>query len=169
MDSMSTEGVSTSSPSTSSSKPRWKFDVFISFRAEDTLADFTDHLYAALKQKGILTFWDDNRRGESTPEILKAVEESRFAIVVFSSNYASSTCCLDELVKINGCINDTGMTVLPVFYNVDRSEVRRQTGKFGCCFDHHEERFKDNMEKVQMWRAALTEVASLSGWIAGDG
>ncbi|KAL0000695.1 hypothetical protein SO802_014476 [Lithocarpus litseifolius] len=41
---------------------------------------FTDHLYAALQQKGILTFRDDEEleRGKSiSPELLKAIEESR--------------------------------------------------------------------------------------------
>ncbi|XP_030957503.1 TMV resistance protein N-like [Quercus lobata] len=170
MDSMSTEGGSTSSSSTSSSTTRWKFDVFISFRGKDTRSDFTDHLYAALEQKGILTFKDDNRleRGKAFSTVLKAVEESRFAIVVFSRNYASSTWCLDELVKINGCINDTGMTVLPVFYDVDPYEVRRQRGNFAEAFDEHE-RFKENIEKLEVWRDALREVGSLSGWVAtGD-
>uniref|UniRef100_A0A7N2L9G3 TIR domain-containing protein n=1 Tax=Quercus lobata TaxID=97700 RepID=A0A7N2L9G3_QUELO len=171
MDSMSTEGGSTSSPSTSSSTTRWKFDVFISFRGKDTRSDFTDHLYAALEQKGILTFKDDNRleRGKAFSTVLKAVEESRFAIVVFSRNYASSTWCLDELVKINGCINDTGMTVLPVFYDVDPYDVRRQRGNFAYAFDEHEERFKENIEKLEVWREALREVGNLSGWVAtGD-
>ncbi|KAL4595227.1 hypothetical protein ACB092_12G076200 [Castanea dentata] len=90
---MSGQGASTSSPS-SSSTPRWKYKVFLSFRGEDTLRGFSDHLYAAMQQKDILTFRDDEelKRGKSiSPELLKAIEESRFAIVIFSRNYASLT------------------------------------------------------------------------------
>ena len=92
------------SPSSSSSSTHmWKYDVFLSFRGEDTRNNFTDHLYAALNQKGIYTFRDDQKleRGKLiTPVLLKAIEDSLFAIVVLSKNYASSTWCLDELAKI---------------------------------------------------------------------
>ena len=53
--------------------------------------------------------------------------------------------------------------VLPVFYMVDPSEVRNQKGKYGGALVKHEEKFKNNMEKVQRWRAALSEAGSLSG------
>ena len=171
MDSMSSEEGSTSSPSTSSTS-WWKFEVFISSRAEDTLDGFTDHLYAALNQKGILTFRDKKtlERGESiSTEILKAIEESRIAIVILSRNYANSTWCLDELSKIIECSEVMGMTVLPVFYDVDPADVRRQKGTFGIAFAEHEERFKDDFMKVQRWREALREVANLSGWFVEDG
>ena len=82
-----------SSSSSSSSKER-KYNVFLSFRGEDTRTKFTDHLYAGLIQKGISTFRDDEKLKQGTliaPELLKAIEESRFAIVILSRNYASST------------------------------------------------------------------------------
>ena len=44
----------------------WKYDVFLSFRGEETRNTFTDHLYDALKKKGIITFRDEeNLRRES--------------------------------------------------------------------------------------------------------
>ena len=158
----------TSSPSSfSSSIPRWKYDVFLSFRGEDTRTSFTDHLYVALKQRGIVTFRDEENLeiGKSiSPELLKAIKESRFAIVILSRNFASSTWCLDELTKIIGCLKEMTTTVVPIFYDVDPSDVRKQTGTFVQAFFEHEERFKDNMEKVHTWRAALREVANLKGW-----
>ena len=88
--------------SSSTSVLRWNYDVFLSFRGEDTRYKFTDHLYAALRNRSIRTFRDDKlKRGEEiAPELLKVIEESRLSIVVFSENYASSRWCLDELVKI---------------------------------------------------------------------
>ena len=170
MASMSTERAL--SPSSSSTfTPRWKYDVFLSFRGKDTRNNFTDHLYFALKQKGISTFRDDEKleRGKSiSPELSKAIEESRFAIVIFSRNYAFSTWCLDELAKVIGCVKETGMTVLPIFYNVDPSDIRKQIGTFAQAFVEHEERFKENIKKVQKWRDALREAGNLSGWHLQD-
>ncbi|KAL7177151.1 hypothetical protein ACSBR2_030482 [Camellia fascicularis] len=153
--------------SSSSTQSRWSYDVFLSFRGEDTRKNFTDHLYEALVQAGIRTFRDDDelRRGrEISSELLKSIEESRISIVVFSRNYASSRWCLDELVKIIECKKTLGQLVLPIFYDVCPSDVRKQKGYFGEAFGRHEKRFVDEMEKVEVRRAALTEAANLSGW-----
>ena len=167
---MSSQGASMSSPS-SSSTPQWKYEVFLSFRGVDTRRGFTDHLYAALQRKGILTFRDDEEleRGKSiSPELLKAIEESRFAIVIFSRNYAFSTWCLVELAHIVKCMRERKLMIWPIFYDVDPSDVRKQTGTFGQAFNDHQKRFKDNIKTVEMWRAALREVANLSGWHLQD-
>ncbi|KAK2966271.1 hypothetical protein RJ640_002792 [Escallonia rubra] len=148
--------------SSSSTPPRWVYDVFLSFRGEDTRKNFVDHLYEALVARNIHTFKDDENleRGSSiSPELLKAIEGSRFAIVIFSQNYASSSWCLDELVKIIECKNLGGLTtVLPVFYHVDPSDVRKQTGSFAKALEYHDR------SKVSSWRQALTEAANTSGW-----
>jgi hypothetical protein len=151
--------------SSSSFTHRFRYDVFLSFRGEDTRNGFTSHLNGILRHNGINTFIDDElRRGEEISlELLEAIESSRISIIVFSQNYASSSWCLDELVKILEC-KKNGQIVLPVFYRVDPSDVRNQKGNFGEAFAKHEERFRDNMEKVQRWRMALTEAANLSGW-----
>ncbi|PRQ22400.1 putative toll-like receptor, P-loop containing nucleoside triphosphate hydrolase [Rosa chinensis] len=150
----------------SSSPPRWKYDVFLSFRGEDTRKGFTDHLYTALDDKGITTFRDDPElhKGEDiSPALFAAIKESRFALIVLSQNYASSTWCLEELVRILECMK-AREAVLPIFYDIDPSVVRKQTGIFGEAFANLEERFSDDKEKVRRWRSALTEVASFSGW-----
>ncbi|KAI4328359.1 hypothetical protein L6164_020717 [Bauhinia variegata] len=46
----------------------------------------------------------------------------------------------------------------------DPSIVRHQTGSYADAFSKHEQRWKDNLQKVQTWRAALAEAANLSGW-----
>ena len=140
------------------------FDVFLSFRGQDTRCGFISHLYEVLRLRGIHTFIDDKLlKGEKISiELLKTIEYSTISIIVFSENYASSTCCLDELVKIVECRKNDQL-VRPIFYNVDPSEVRRQKGKYGEALAKHEKRFKDN-GKVHSWRKALYEVANLSGW-----
>ena len=55
------------------------------------------------------------------------------------------------------------MKILPVFYDVEPSDVRKQMGTFEQTFIEHENRFKENIEKVKMWRDALTHVGNLVG------
>jgi len=88
---------------------------------------------------------------------------------VFSEDYAWSRWFLDELVKIMERKRTTGSIVLPVFYHVDPSEVRNQTGSFAAAFVEQEKRFKEEMERVNGWRIALKEVSELAGMDLGDG
>ncbi|KAM7462130.1 hypothetical protein LguiA_030251 [Lonicera macranthoides] len=130
----------------SASSRTWNYDVFLSFRGFDTRKNFTDHLYDALTRAGIRTFRDDDQlpRGKHIPfQLMKAIEESRISIIVFSKNYASSTWCLNELVKVLECKNTRGQLVLPVFYDVDPSHVRKQTGSFEKAFAGYEEKEKE--------------------------
>ncbi|KAK4343240.1 hypothetical protein RND71_036334 [Anisodus tanguticus] len=141
---------------------RWSYDVFLSFRGEDVRKTFVDHLYTALQQKAIHTFKDDEKleRGKSiSPVLVRAIEESHIALIVFSKNYANSTWCLKELTKIMECKNVKGQIVLPVFYDVDPSTMRKQKRNYEEAYGNHEDCFK-----VQKWRAALEEAANLSGW-----
>ena len=89
----------------SSFTSQWKYDVFLSFRGEDIHYGFTDYLYQALFDKGFNTFIDDNlQKGEEVSvELPKAIELSMISIIIISKNYASSTWCLDELVRIFEC------------------------------------------------------------------
>ncbi|KAJ0925079.1 putative TIR domain, P-loop containing nucleoside triphosphate hydrolase [Helianthus annuus] len=149
------------SSSASFVKESFQYDVFLSFSGEDTRKNFVDHLYAALEQHGIHTFKDDERlkQGKSiNNQLLKSIEESKLFIIVFSKNYASSSWCLNELVKIMECQKSNNQIAYPVFYDVDPSEVRKQRGPVGEALAKH-----TNIE-IGKWREALTEAANLSGW-----
>jgi len=157
------------SPSLSSSRNPWIYDVFLNFRGEDTRFQFTYNLYHSLCQKGIRTFYDDGglRRGEEiTPALFHAIQNSMISIVVFSKNYASSTYCLNELVQILECVREESRSVYPIFYKVYPSQVRHQTGTYAEALSKHEARFYNDPgnEKAQKWRKALHEAANLSGW-----
>ncbi|VVA35828.1 PREDICTED: TMV resistance, partial [Prunus dulcis] len=148
-----------------SAPPQWNYDVFLSFRGVDTRTSFLSHLYHELQHRCIKTFMDDPKLEKGTTissELFKAIQESRPAIVVLSPNYASSSWYLDELTNNLQCMKSNG-TVLPMFFNVDPSDVRIQSGTFAGAFAEHEKRFREDIEKVKRWRAALTEVANLSG------
>ncbi|KAJ9551628.1 hypothetical protein OSB04_015673 [Centaurea solstitialis] len=156
--------ASMASSSTSSSVQRsFKYDVFLSFRGEDTRNTFVGHLYHALQHKSIYTYKDDERikkGGNISDELIKSIKDSRFHIIVFSKNYASSSWCLEELVQIIECQKTAEQTAYPVFYDVEPSEVRKQSGEFGQVFAKHEKE-----EAVGKWRKALEEAAGLAGWV----
>ncbi|TQD82740.1 hypothetical protein C1H46_031709 [Malus baccata] len=147
-----------------------RYDVFLSFRGEDTRRTFTDHLYTALNNKGFLTFRDDDEleRGDDIkPGLQKAIRQSRTSVVVFSKDYASSRWCLDELVMILERKRTTSdHVVLPVFYDVDPSHARKQTGSIGKAFARHEKTQSPN--KVRGWREALAQLADLAGMVLSN-
>ncbi|XVF65334.1 hypothetical protein PTKIN_Ptkin09bG0239600 [Pterospermum kingtungense] len=99
---------------------------------------FSEASSSALLNAGVVTFRDDNElpRGQDiSSELLKAIEETKISVVVFSKNYASSRWCLEELI-----------------------------GSFAESFAKHEERFKDQKERIEKWREALTVGGNLSGY-----
>lgn len=156
------------SSSSSSSKTRTDYDVFLSFRGEYTHNNFMSHVREGLCQKGIYTFLDD--RGKPIPrELLKAIEGSSCCVILLSRNYAFSKWPLVELVKTHQCLKDSAQPqiVLLIFYHVDPSDVRKQTASFGEAFQRHETEFSNNLEKVER-RIALTKVGGLAGWHLQD-
>lgn len=153
--------TSSSSTTTCTPPPRWEHDVFLSFRGADTRRSFTDHLYSALRQKDIYTFRDDVKlkSGELiSPKLLKAINESRFAVAILSEDYASSGWCLEELVEIFECMKSKGLIAFVVFYHIERCHVTDPNGKFWKSIAKHETRFKD-----KCWEA-LIKLADEAGW-----
>ncbi|XP_025656492.1 disease resistance protein RPV1 isoform X2 [Arachis hypogaea] len=155
------------SASTFSVSRQYQYHVFLSFRGCDTRYCFTGSLFKALRDNKIHTFMDDvglHRGNDISRTLIQAIQGSRIAIIVFSQNYADSTYCLDELVKILECHESDDQFVLPVFYEVDTNDVRRQTGSYGEAMAKHEEKFKDDKSKVEKWKRALHEAANFTGF-----
>lgn len=142
------------------------YDVFLSFRGEDTRYSFTSHIYAALTRLQVKTYIDNEleRGNEISPSLLKAIDDAKVSVIVFSENYASSKWCLEELVRIVECKKNNGQIVVPIFYHIDPTHVRNQTASYARAFEAHEKRFVNDMSKVQTWRIALAEAANISGW-----
>ncbi|KAJ8759248.1 hypothetical protein K2173_006768 [Erythroxylum novogranatense] len=141
-----------------------KHHVFISFRGEDTRHNFVCHLNDALCRTSLKTFVDNQlQRGEKiNTALLQAIHDSKVAIIIFSENYASSSWCLDELLKIIECHETHKQIVIPVFYRVDPSDVRKQNGSFGKSFAEHSQNPRHS-NKIQKWKDALTKAANICG------
>ncbi|XP_028762386.1 disease resistance protein RPP4-like [Neltuma alba] len=89
-------------PHIAAAPPATKYDVFLSFRGEDTRHNFATYLYEALCKANIQTFMDHKlHKGEDiSPVLLKTIDESEMPVIIFSADYASSTGCLDKLVHM---------------------------------------------------------------------
>ncbi|PWA46134.1 toll/interleukin-1 receptor (TIR) domain-containing protein [Artemisia annua] len=154
------------------SKP---YDVFLSFRGKDTRLNFTDYLYEALVSENITTFLDEQEveTGEELkPELTRAIKSSRASIIVLSKNYASSTWCLDELVRILEQRKVSKHIVLPIYYHVEPTQVRKQESSFGEALFKHRQRMEAEQDEekkrqaartLESWTEALKEVADLKG------
>ncbi|XP_059309705.1 disease resistance protein Roq1-like [Lycium ferocissimum] len=146
-----------------------KYDAFLNFRRQDFEGSFVADLYKRLEGIGIHAFKHDfeleSREPIISKEILEAIEESRIAITIFSLDYASSTCCLEELTKIMKCVDhNKGQESFLVFYKVEPSYVLRPIGTFAVALAKHEADLKGtDLEKVQRWKDALHKAADMAG------
>nr|AXU93625.1 RPP4/RPP5-like protein [Arabidopsis thaliana] len=149
--------------SSSSSPSNRRYDVFPSFSGVDVRQTFLSHLIQALGRRSINTFMDHGieRSCIIADALISAIREARISIVIFSKNYAASTWCLNELVDIHNCSKYFGQKVIPVFYDVDPSHVRKQTGEFG---DFFKKTCEDKPEdQKQRWVQALTDISNIAG------
>ncbi|CAH8277612.1 unnamed protein product [Arabidopsis lyrata] len=144
------------------------YDVFLSFRGEDTRHSIVSHLYEALTSRGIATFKDDKRLelgDHISEELQRAIEGSDFAVVVLSENYPTSRWCLMELQSIMKLQVEGRLGVFPVFYSVEPSAVRYHLGSFDLEGYQRDPKLADVVPK---WRQALKLIADLSGVASGQ-
>ncbi|CAH8256637.1 unnamed protein product [Arabidopsis lyrata] len=157
----SSSSLSLSFPSSSLSQT-WEHDVFPSFHGKDVRKAFLSHILKEFGRKAINFFVDNEiKRGEFIgPELKRAIKGSKIALVLLSKNYASSSWCLDELAEIMK--QESGQTVITIFYEVDPTDVKKQKGDFGKVFKKTC-KGKDK-EKIKTWRKALEDVATIAGY-----
>ncbi|KAM5575257.1 hypothetical protein ABKV19_014282 [Rosa sericea] len=66
------------------------------------------------------------------------------------------------------CRKTQRQRVFPIFYHVDPSHVRNQTGSFAHAFERHEATVHQGRDKIARWRAALRGAADLAGFDIAD-
>ncbi|KAK3424546.1 hypothetical protein EUGRSUZ_F01321, partial [Eucalyptus grandis] len=149
----------------------FKYDVFLSFRGEDTRKNFVDHLNYHLQRKGIVAFKDDHDRNllrgkHIKPEILGAIEKSKYVLLIFSENYPSSTWCLEEVAKAVECKDVNEGSVIPIFYKVNPSDIRKLRGNFGRGFAETEEAYSSNKRDIKRWKDAVSDLVGMYSRVA---
>ncbi|KAL9310560.1 putative TIR domain, P-loop containing nucleoside triphosphate hydrolase [Arabidopsis thaliana] len=141
----------------------YRFNVFSSFHGPDVRKTLLSHMRKQFNFNGITMFDDQGieRSEEIVPSLKKAIKESRISIVILSKKYALSRWCLDELVEILKCKEVMGHRVMTIFYGVEPSDVRKQTGEFG--FHFNETCAHRTNEDKQNWSKALKDVGNIAG------
>ncbi|XP_038891126.1 TMV resistance protein N-like isoform X1 [Benincasa hispida] len=126
------------------------------------------YLYDALNRLGIKAFLN----GDDLHGLFQIIDESRSAIVVLSEDYASAKWCLRELTKIMDSMGTTMDRVLPVFYHIDPSVVKDQSGTFKKSFDEHEanalkeiddQEKEKRLKELQSWKSAMKKIGNHTG------
>ncbi|KAG2241963.1 hypothetical protein Bca52824_096194, partial [Brassica carinata] len=136
--------------------------VFINFRGELRKA-FVSHLERALKINGINVFIDEHQtRGNDLSTLFNRIEESKIALAIFSSQYAESKWCLNELEKIKERVDLGELVVIPIFYKVEVADVKKLGGVFAEKFWELAKNHKG--EKIDKWREALAAVTQKFGF-----
>ncbi|XP_039169425.1 disease resistance protein RUN1 [Eucalyptus grandis] len=146
---------------------RHDYEVFLSFRGLDTRTGIADHLYVNMIGAGIRAYRDNDElcTGEEIGgQLLKAIEQSKISIPIFSKGYADSPWCLRELVKMVERKNTRGHKIMPIFYDVAPSEVKYQTEHYDNAIVSHAKKKRFDDETINKWKAALNEVGALKGW-----
>lgn len=154
-------------------------DVFVNYhglKVEKTLAS---HLQRCLSRKRLRVFPDQQElqccdNFNSQIDMERAIPKAAVHIAIFSTNYAESSRCLNELVQMV----QSGSTVIPVFYDVKVSDLRWTEAGNGVyaqalrtlqdekIFDSQtlEEKALYRPSTIGQWRKALFDVAGKSGF-----
>ncbi|KAF3595295.1 hypothetical protein DY000_02025098 [Brassica cretica] len=136
--------------------------VFLNYRGEQLRYSFVSHLIDAFERHGINFFVDKyEQRGKDLKDLFVRIKESRIALAIFSTRYAESSWCMDELVKMKKQADKRKIQVIPVFYKVRARDVRRQTGEFGENFWNLAK--ASSGYQIKKWKEALECISGKMG------
>ncbi|XP_027907784.1 TMV resistance protein N-like isoform X2 [Vigna unguiculata] len=151
----------------SSSNLQRKYDVLIHFDGEDIRRKFVSHLDFTLSAVGLTTFLHQENAVKGMKIQEPILDFCRVAIVVFTKTYSESAWCLHQLQQIIQWHETYSRHVLPVYYEIQPSDVRLQKGHFGKAFKataHQTFSGQELEHGMCRWSRALTKVANFFGW-----
>ncbi|XP_027907799.1 TMV resistance protein N-like [Vigna unguiculata] len=151
----------------STSKIPQMYDVLINFNGEDIHRKFVSHLDSVLSAAGLTTFLHHQNAVNDMDIQQPILNLCRVAIVVFTKTYSQSAWCLHQLHQIIEWHQTYSRHVLPVYYELQPSDVRLQKGDFGKTLkataqqSFSAQQLKHGMSR---WKHALSKTADFFGW-----
>ncbi|VVB03959.1 unnamed protein product [Arabis nemorensis] len=144
------------------SSPTQTHQVFFNYRGEQLRYNFISHLIDAFERHKIKFIIDIyEQRGKDLKDLFVRIEESRIALAIFSTRYAESSWCMDELVKMKKLADQGKLIVIPIFYKVKAKDVRGQEGEFGDNFWKLAK--ASSGDQIKKWKEALECISDKMG------
>ncbi|KAF3779412.1 putative WRKY transcription factor 16 [Nymphaea thermarum] len=118
---------------------------------------FTSHRYQASKRKGVDTFIDNEKlvKGQKAEELFGYTEKSKVSVPIFSKGYDDLTWCSKEITDIVECKR----LIVPVFFDVQPTDVGNQTSHFAPAFKRYHENKSMEVE-MSKWSDALSKAGT---------
>ncbi|XP_027906898.1 TMV resistance protein N-like [Vigna unguiculata] len=151
----------------STSKLPHMYDVLINFNGEDIHRKFVSHLDSVLSAAGLTTFLHHQNAVNDMDIQQPILNLCRVAIVVFTKTYSQSAWCLHQLQQIIEWHKTYYRHVLPVYYEIQPSDVRLQTEDFGKDLKATAQQTFSAQQLEHgrsMWSHALSKTAEFFGW-----
>ncbi|VVB03952.1 unnamed protein product [Arabis nemorensis] len=146
------------------SSPTQAHQVFLNYRGEQLRHNFISHLIDAFERHDINFVVDKyEQRGNDLKNLFVRIEESRIALAIFSTRYAESRWCMDELVKMKKLVDQEKLRVIPIFYKVKAQDVRGQEGEFGKNFWKLARKPSSSGDDIKNWKEALECISDKMG------
>lgn len=148
-------------------RSRTEYEVVLSFESGLKVGD---RLYKYMEKAGVCVFrsYKKLHKDEQIDEELTlAIKESKICMPIFSGGYAWRESCLNELAcMVESQSKSSGQEILPVFYDVEPSDVMLQGRLYNRALSHHRKKYPH--EIVLKWEEALRKVAAIKGWESDD-
>ncbi|XP_027907376.1 TMV resistance protein N-like [Vigna unguiculata] len=151
----------------STSKLPKMYDVLINFNGEDIRRKFVSHLDSVLSAAGLTTFLHHQNSVNDMDIQQPILNLCRVAIVVFTKTYSQSAWCLHQLHQIIEWHKTYCRHVLPVYYDIQPSDVRLQKGDFGKTLKATAQQSFSAQQLehgMSRWNHALSKTADFFGW-----
>lgn len=139
-------------------------DVFLRYGPEDTVNTFVDHLSTALEQQSINVYRDKVGIGQDLPKNFPHpfyILDSKIVVFIFTGINTRTYSFLGDLTYIMECIEGKGQTILPIFYDIEPSEVKNKILECIEIIIRHS--YLQSKRKTELWRKALSGVANIHG------
>ncbi|KAL1223981.1 TIR domain-containing protein [Cardamine amara subsp. amara] len=143
--------------------------VFISFNGDELRDNFIKYVVWGLTDERVNVFIDREEASRRDIRNLSTqMEDSKFAVVIFSKRYTESEMCLNELQKIHEHEQQGNLLVIPVFYDVSTNDVKNLDGEFGNHFKEMRDRYRHDPLKILNWEESLSSIAERTGLISEE-
>ncbi|XP_022642132.1 TMV resistance protein N [Vigna radiata var. radiata] len=96
-------------------------EVFIHFLGDDIHRNFVSHLSSSLLQAGVKPSLIAVEM--LSEKFMPSITRFQIGIVVFTKAYIESSRCVEDLLRIIECHENHGLIVMPVFYDIDPSDL----------------------------------------------